>query len=119
MQRSSISATILSGLMRSLSVFLALFTVLSAADLDRDFSGNWILVEERSRVRGLNQPEPFLKVTQDARSIRCETDGASWSYYLDGRDSKFKVGAETRNAALKWEGSALLVNVLVSGESNY
>jgi hypothetical protein len=101
--------------MRPFAVAFALVSVLSAVDLDRDFSGNWILVEDRSRVRGLNDPEPFLKITQDATAIHCETDGAKWSYFLDGRDSKFKLGAEQRNAALKWEGAALLVNVLVSG----
>jgi len=105
--------------MLRLTVVLALAACLPAADLARDFSGNWILVEERSRLRGLNEPEPFLKVTQDERAIRCATADASWTYLLDGHDSKAAVGPETRNSAVKWEGSALLVNTLVSGHANY
>lgn len=119
MRRNSISGTIPIGLMTRLILAVALAGVLGAADLDRDFSGNWILVEERSRVAGLNEPEPFLKVTQDTAGIHCATADAAWTYAPEGRDSRYKVGGESRNSAVKWEGAALLVNTLVSGAANY
>lgn len=62
--------------------------VLAAAD----FSGDWILVEERSHLSGPAAPEPILKITQDAATIRCQGADASWTY------------------AIKWDGDALLVN---------
>jgi hypothetical protein len=105
--------------MLRLTVALALVGSFAASGADRDFSGNWILVEERSRVRGMSEPEPFLKVTQDAAAIRCSTADYSWLYFLDGKDSKYSIAGESRNSKVKWEGAALLVNTLVSGASNY
>ena len=35
------------------------------------------------------------------------------------KESRYKVGRETRNSVLKWEGAALLINTLVSGAQNY
>ena len=95
-----------------------------AIDADRDFSGNWILDFGRSSVRALGaEPESFLTLTQTETAIRCATaiNGAeaAWSYRLDGSDSRYKVGGETRNSVLKWEGAALLINTLVSGSQNY
>jgi hypothetical protein len=42
-----------------------------------------------------------------------------WTYRLDGDESKYKVGEETMNSAVKWEGAALLVNTLVNGARSY
>jgi type IV secretion system protein VirB10 len=63
-------------------------------------------------------------VVQNQSIIRCygtSTDGAQieWSYALNGDDSKYAFGEESRNSAVKWEGSALLVNTLVSGPRDY
>jgi hypothetical protein len=108
---------------RGLTCSLILWSVVTplfAIDSDRDFSGNWILDFGRSTVRPLGvEPETFLTVTQSETAIHCATaiEGAeaSWSYRLDGNDSRYKYAAETRNSAIKWEGSALLINTLVSG----
>jgi type IV secretion system protein VirB10 len=43
----------------------------------------------------------------------------AWTYRLDGEDSKYRVGGEFRNSAVKWEGAALLINTLVSGPQSY
>ena len=95
-----------------------------AIDAGRDFTGNWILDFGRSSVRALGaEPESFLTLTQTETAIRCATDidgaGATWSYRLDGSESRYKVGGQTRNSVLKWEGDALLINTLVSGAENY
>ncbi len=87
---------------------------------ERDFSGNWILIESRSDWRTLGQePEPFLTVTQDERTLRCKSAVGdrelSWSYSLDGKETR----ANGRNSLVKWEGAALLVNTLVSAPENY
>jgi len=106
--------------MKRLAVVFALLGALSAADLDRDFSGSWILLEDRSRPAGPHEPDPFLKIIQDSTAIHCATADVSWTYLLDGKDSKYKFENETRNSAVKWEGSALLVNTLVdAGQVHY
>jgi type IV secretion system protein VirB10 len=94
------------------------------AATDRDFSGNWILVYERSNTRALGaNPEAVLTVTQDDKRLRCSAaiDGETleWSYLLDGAESRYRIGREERNSVVKWEGAALLVNTLVSGSANY
>src|SRR5215475_2874998 len=101
--------------LRALLVLGSLLTPIFAADAERDFSGNWILMYERSNTRALGgEPEPFLTITGDAKTIRCSStlDGEAiqWSYRLDGSDSRYKIGHETRNSAVKWEGAALLIN---------
>jgi hypothetical protein len=76
-------------------------------------------MEERSSAAGLRDVEPILKIAQDERALRCESADASWTYLLDGRESKYSVARESRNTVVKWEGAALLVNTLVSGPANY
>ena len=94
-----------------------------AADSGRDFSGKWVFSPEASRVGDLPGPEPFLTVNQDASAIRCASEiagiPAEWSFALNGAESKYRLGSETRNSAVKWEGSALLINTLVCGPRNY
>jgi hypothetical protein len=87
---------------------------------ERDFSGNWILLETRSNWRALGvEPEPFLTVTQDERTLRYKTAAGdkdvTWTYALDGRETR----TEGRNSIAKWEGSALLINTLVSAPENH
>lgn len=102
-------------------VFLLLaVTPLPAIDAERDFSGNWILVESRSDFRTLGaEPEPFLTVTQDDRAIRCKTSlndrEVTWSYALDGTETR----AGTRSSRVKWEGAALLVNTLLTDKPGH
>ncbi len=112
---------------RVISVACALGALLSlrAADPGRDFSGRWVLDPEASSLRALAvQPDPFLEVTQDGAALHCiatAADGASWRwrYALDRSESKYRVRNETMNSIAKWEGSALLINTLVSGARDY
>jgi hypothetical protein len=77
-------------------------------------------MESRSNWRALGtEPEPFLTVTQDERTLRCKTAAGdrdvAWSYALDGRETR----AAGRNSIAKWEGAALLINTLVSEPENH
>ncbi len=61
---------------------------------------------------------------QQELAIRCTTiaaDGAQvrWSYLLDGSETRYHVGGESRSSVVKWEGAALLINTIVSGRQNY
>jgi hypothetical protein len=99
---------------------------LSAADRDRDFSGAWLLDDKQSDLRSLSvAPGLVLTVTQEGSAIRCvESDGngksgASWTYRIDGTATKYQVGPERMSSMTKWEGSALLINTIVTGPQNY
>jgi type IV secretion system protein VirB10 len=97
------------------------------AQSDRDFSGLWKLNFSRSEVQSLpSPPDPFLKVEQNTTTLTVagssqESGGVSTSsiYPLDGRTEKRQVGDSKTNTVTKWEGAALLVNMLVSGPQNY
>jgi hypothetical protein len=102
------------------ALLLCAIAPLAAIEADRDFSGSWILMEARSDSRALGiEPEPFLTVTQDDRTIRCKTAigerEIAWSYALDGTETRHG----SSNSKVKWEGSALLTSTLVSTPENY
>src|SRR5450756_462570 len=89
----------------------------SAADPDRDFSGKWALDAGSSRLQGLDMTvEPAIAIVQQEAAIHCSTNA---SYALDGSETKYRIGDTIRSSAVKWEGSALLINTLVSGSADY
>lgn len=103
---------------------LVSLTLASAADSDRDFSGKWVLNADHSDMRGLTGDIYPVIVIDQRSGIHCTAttaDGKTmeWTYRLDGDDSKYKIGDESWNSAVKWEGPALLVNTLVNGPRSY
>ncbi len=115
----------MSRLLSFLGVYLFGLSLLVAVEPERDFSGKWVLDAAASNPRVLPQPpESKLTVEQQETSIRCTspTPGGTpvqWSYRLDGNETRHRIGQEMRNSIAKWEGSALLVNTLVSGAQDY
>lgn len=107
------------------AIILASVSCLFAVDADRDFAGKWILDKGASSRRPQPAtPDERLTVTQDDLALRCASPAAEgpasqWSYLLDGTETRSRVGDETRNSVAKWEGSALLINTLVSGPREY
>src|ERR1035438_1774171 len=81
---------------------LGAVTPLSAADSDHDFSGRWNLDRNASDLRALSlETYEFLAVEQNAQ-IHCtaiDARGASiqWTYFLNGDESKYRDGAESRS----------------------
>src|SRR5512133_2077796 len=93
---------------------------LLAGGNDRDFSGTWTLDEQQSSLRGLPaSPGPLLTIDQQGAAFRCTEAGVSWSFRVDGSESKYQFHDSNMSSAAKWEGSALLINTLVSGPQNY
>jgi hypothetical protein len=108
--------------MRRLLFCLALMGLaipMPAAGPERDFSGKWVLDSSASNVRSLGTVETSLAVSQSEAGIRCSTGSAQWSYALDGTETRRRSGDESWNSVAKWEGSALLINTLVSGPRDY
>ncbi len=90
---------------------------LSAADAARDFSGRWTLDPAASRLQELGEAaDPAFTIAQQDAAIHSSTNA---SYALDGSETKYRIGEETRSSAVKWEGAALLINTLVSGPREY
>jgi hypothetical protein len=90
-----------------------------ATDEDRDFSGKWVLDAAASRLNSLGLIETSLSVSQSDVGILCTAGPDRWSYALDGSETRKRIGDESRNSIVKWEGAALLVNTLVSGREEY
>jgi len=86
----------------------------------RDFSGNWILDLPQSNIRALpTAPGASLTIAQQDTTIRCTEGGATWTFHIDGTESKYQLRDSSMNSLTKWEGSALLINTLVSGPQHY
>ena len=104
--------------MRYISGFLIFSLVnICTAQPDSGFSGIWKLNAERSEIRALPAPpSPVLKVEQNAKTLAI---AGGLSYPLDGRTEKRQSGNSTTNIVTKWEGSALLINTIVNGPTNY
>lgn len=97
-----------------------------SAQSDRDFSGLWKLNLSRSEIHDMPAPpDPLLRVEQNEAvlTLRSSSQEAGPSrtsaYPLDGGAEKRKAGDSQTSTATKWEGSALLVNTIVSGPQSY
>ncbi len=99
----------------------------AAAQSERDFSGSWKLDRSRGSITDTSVPaDPSIRVEQSATSVTVIADSPSGGpasisiYPLDGRSQKYQTGDLQKSAATKWEGDALLVNIIVSApSSNY
>ena len=109
-------------------IFLAVLAAsgpILAIDPDRDFSGKWIYDSSASNTRAISAPEDQrLSITSDDSAAQCTStraDGSSvkWSYALDGKDTRYVIGQDKFSSKTKWEGSALLINTIVSGSKSY
>jgi type IV secretion system protein VirB10 len=103
--------------MGSRTLAAILLTAGLAAGADRDFSGSWTLDATNSRLRDLAMEiESVFNVEQREGVIRLSDNTI---YALDGSETHYRVGEENRITAVKWEGSALLIDTLVSGANEY
>jgi type IV secretion system protein VirB10 len=86
----------------------------------RDFSGNWVLDLPQSNTHALpTAPGAILNIAQQDNTIRYTEAGAVWTFHTDGTESKYQIRDSSMNSLTKWEGSALLINTLVSGPQRY
>jgi hypothetical protein len=108
----------------TLLIALVPLNICSAADSDRDFSGKWLLNADHSEMHALTGEIYATIVIEQRSAIHCTATTAAgksveWTYRLDGDDSKYKIGEDSMNSAVKWEGAALLINTLVNGSRSY
>ena len=111
-------------------IILLIVAILAAAvgmaQPDRDFSGTWKLNSTKSNLGDTTvTAHPSFRAEQSPSSLTvfasAQEDGPSTisAYPLDGRSEKSKAADGILSTVTKWEGSALLVNTIVSGRSNY
>jgi hypothetical protein len=104
----------------ALLLLLRLGLFAGTEDSVRDFSGNWSLDQQQSDLRALSTaPGALLTLAQQGPTIRCTESGAAWTIRIDGTESKYQLRDSSMNSLSKWEGSALLINTLVSGPDHY
>lgn len=111
---------------RNAAVLCLLAAGFAHAQADRNFQGTWRLDPERSDIAGMKVPaDPTFRAEQSPVSLTLmapSADGgpAAFAVYpLDGRQEKYQAGTLQKNTATKWEGSALLVNTIVTGSDSY
>jgi hypothetical protein len=99
---------------------------LSIASAQSNFSGNWKLNSSLSEMRGLPAAaDTFLKVEQTGPILSVSASSqesgpfTTTSYPLDGTADKRKFEGSSFDTRTKWEGAALLANILVSGPQDY
>jgi type IV secretion system protein VirB10 len=115
--------------MRRLTLFCltCLLAALPAAAQDpaRDFSGAWKLDRSRTHITDTSVPaDASIRVEQSATSVTVIAEppnggpAAISIYPFDSRSQKYRTGDLQKSAVSKWEGDALLVNIIVSGPGN-
>src|SRR5215212_9983633 len=89
------------------------------AQSDRDFTGTWSLNQGASEIRDFSSPPArMLSVEQTAAALTVHASmepGVPSNVLvcpLDGSSRKNPIGDSTWNVASKWEGSALLMNII-------
>ncbi len=92
----------------------------------QDFTGTWKWNAARSEIRSLpSPPDPVLRIEQKGSVLSVSAGGAedgpfrTITYNLDGKESRSRHGNVQSSTVTKWEGSALLVNTLVSAGANH
>ena len=108
-----------------LAAFLAI-TFLSIAAAESNFSGTWKLNSSLSEMRGLPAPADLVLEVEQTSSTLTVSAGSQESgpfstaiYPLDGTADKRKFEGSRFDTRTKWEGAALLANILVSGPQDY
>jgi len=105
---------------------LLALSLVPIATAQTTFSGTWKLNTSLSEMRGLPAPaDLFLKVEQTGAAMT--VSGSSQergpfltsTYPLDGTADKRKFEGSSFDTRTKWEGAALLTNILVSGPQDY
>ncbi|MBM3734958.1 MAG: hypothetical protein FJW39_04160 [Acidobacteria bacterium] len=93
---------------------IPLATALSwAAETGSEFTGEWAL------SNGQAGAPPSLKIHLEKGVVRCSGCGpGEWRFTLDGKPANHSAGGVRTSIVTKWEGSALLLNVIVSGTQN-
>jgi type IV secretion system protein VirB10 len=111
--------------MRLLTV-LGLMSLSSQFVLCEDFSGTWRLNPAKSQIRSrFDIPSGFLRVTQNASimtvsaSVKEGQPATTIVYPVAGSTEKNQADGLTFSIATKWEGDALLANIIVGGPSEY
>jgi hypothetical protein len=106
-----------------LATFLLTLPVASAQS---NFSGLWKLNSDQSEMRGLPAPaDPFLKVEQTSTTLSVSASAqesgpfSTATYPLDGAVNQRRMGDSSSSIRTKWEGAALLSNIIVSGPQDY
>lgn len=103
-------------------VAAVVFTGTAQAQVDshRDFSGSWKLNDGRTELRNPLPPlDSTLRVEQSGIAMKVSAGGATLIYPLNGKSEKSRVADTQYGILTKWEGDALLANVIVSGPENF
>lgn len=102
-------------------LFLATCSAVRGAGTLADFAGKWRYHPSKSETAWLpSPPAQDLVIEVAGGKVTCAACGAGgWIFTGDGKPLKSGDATVRNSIETKWEGSALLINALVSGPSSY
>ena len=104
--------------MRKLILLVLFFSLLACGG---DFSGTWKLKSEHPAMGALPEPPvATMRIEEHGSSVLLEAGETHWSFTTDGKESRAGDRTKSLSTIAKFEGSALLINTLVtSPRGNY
>ena len=102
---------------------ILLFSIALPGVSGQDFSGTWKLQSQRQEFGSLPEgPAATLEIEHRSGAVRCTSAVAGsaplvFDFTTDGKEKRAKSGGTSLLTVAKWEGSALLINTIVSGPS--
>ncbi|MCC6591374.1 MAG: hypothetical protein IT168_32105 [Bryobacterales bacterium] len=86
--------------------------------VDSDFSGTWRLNADRSTLTLPHAAATVLQIEQRGSELRCKAElqgraAEDCSFTVDRRERRLQNASATHNIMAKWEGDAIMANVLV------
>jgi hypothetical protein len=107
------------------AAFFAICAASLASAADPDFSGTWKLDHARSEIRrSLDRPWSLMKVDHKDTEIHCvpveagartpNSGPLAMRFATNGKETTHPVGEASGKSVAKWEGSALMINTIVS-----
>lgn len=102
-------------------LYLAACAAARGAGTLEDFAGTWRYQPSKSETAWLpSPPVQELVIAVAAGKVTCAACGSGgWIFTGDGKPLKSGDATVRNSIGTKWEGSALLINALVSGPSSY
>lgn len=102
-------------------LFLAVCAAARGAGTLEDFAGTWRYQPSKSETAWLpSPPATELAIVVAGGKVTCAACGAGgWIFAGDGKSLKSGDATVRNSIETKWEGSALLINALVSGTSSF
>lgn len=94
---------------------LILLLILPVLSFAQDFTGTWLWQSAQSQLAALpSSPDERIVIQRDGGKYTCAACGTGgWAFTTDRKSTETRTANLRNSVAAKWEGDALVVNVMV------